>query len=241
VSSPHQIKKAVAEYSIDLHQRGWVANHDGNVSARLDQEARFVITPTATSKRKCSPSSLVLCDLAGKPVGPGKPPSEVALHVGAYAARPDAKAVIHAHPPHASAFALCGIPIAPIAMPEVVVSLGSEIPLIPMLLPKDNRTQAAVQSALTIADVALLAGNGVFAVGEDLEQAYLRVELIEHYARILLVARGLGNPLQLADDDLRRLLEMRAGAGLGPKKPSVASTIRPIVSEEIRRVLGGTK
>lgn len=245
-----QIKKAVSSYSTLLHEKGFVANHDGNVSAIGGGGDRFFITPTATSKRLCPPESIVECKMDGTPVGRGKPPSEVALHAGAYRARPDAKAVIHAHPPHASAFALAQVELGPIAMPEIIVSLGERIPMVQLLLPKDPETAAAIGAALgSGADVALLAGNGVLAIGDDLEQAYLRVELVEHYAKILTIAKSVGAPVQLDAAAKERLLGMRKQAGLGvrgspaaaaaPAKP--ASTVRAVVAEEVRRVLGVEK
>jgi L-fuculose-phosphate aldolase len=250
VTTREQLKKQVSEVCLALHDRGWVANHDGNVSARLSAEPRFLISPTATSKRLCPPSSLVLVDLAGKAIGSGRPPSELSIHIAAYRARPDSGAVIHAHPPFASAFALARAPIEPIGMPEVVVSLGASVPLVPLLLPKDPRTDEAIAAALGQADAALLAGNGVLAIGLDLEQAYLRVELLEHYARILSIARGIGGAARLEPEEVSKLLEMRKAAGLGPSAParasaakeeSLQSKLRPIVAEEVRRALGGRK
>jgi L-fuculose-phosphate aldolase len=242
VSSPAE-RKSVAEYSALLHQREWVANHDGNVSQRSGD--RFLITPTATSKRLCASDTLVECDLEGKPIGRGKPPSEVALHVGAYRARPDARAVIHAHPPHASAFALVGRELGPIAMPEVIVSLGERIPLIGLLLPKDPATAEVVGRSLGAADVALMVGNGVIAIGADLEQAFLRMELVEHYARIVAIAEGsVGRVGALDPKSIERLIEMRKQAGLHRASPMersspvVATTVRAVVAEEVKRVLG---
>jgi len=116
--------------------------------------------------------------------------------------------------------------------------LGDRIPLVPLLLPKDPNSAEQVAQALSIADVALLAGNGAIAVGVDLEQAYLRLELVEHYARILSIAAGLGGPAQLERAQVEKLLEMRKKAGLGPR---VAAAIRPIVAEELRKVLGDSK
>lgn len=235
---PSAVRRSVSEYSGLLHQRGWVANHDGNVSARTKNG--FLITPTATSKRLCAPDTLVECEPQGQPIGSGKPPSEVALHVAAYR-RADVSAVIHAHPPHASAFALLGRSLD-VFMPEVVVSLGDTIPLVPLLLPKDPATTETVAKALQLADVCLLAGNGVLAVGPDLETAYLRVELLEHYARIVTIARGLGEPVALDSVAKAKLLEMRAKAGLGrPAPEKVATDLRTVVAEEVRRALGGHK
>lgn len=216
-----------------------MANHDGNVSARLAGQARFLISPTAISKRKVVPEDVVTCGLSGTPVGKGRPPSEVSMHVGAYR-HPDVQAVIHTHSPEATAFSLAQLPLEPVCLPEVVVSLGPEIPLVPRYLPKASEVADAVESALGRADGMLLAGNGVLTVGRDLEEAFLRAELIEHYAAILARARALGGPAPLSASELGRLLELREGAGLGPRKGRDRGLLS-LVEEEIRKVMGGSK
>lgn len=243
-----RLRREVSEYSLLLHAQGFVANHDGNVSARAS--GGFLITPTAVSKRLCTPDTIVTCDAAGKPTSRGRPPSEVALHVGAYQARQDAQAVVHAHPPHASAFALAEVPLGPVTMPEVFVSIGEHIPLVPRFLPKDPGAAAAVGAAFAHADVLILAGNGVIAVGPDLETAYLRVELVEHFARIMTIARsGVGAPPPLTEQERATLLDLRKKAGLhrgspapAPKNaPSAVDAVRAVVEQEVRRALAGEK
>jgi L-fuculose-phosphate aldolase len=242
MTSHPQLRREVSRYSLMLHDAGWVANHDGNVS--IKEGARVFVTPTGVSKRLCTPETIVECDLAGKPLGRGKPPSEISLHLGAYRAREEIAAVIHAHPPHATAFALVGRTIDPIAMPEVAVSLGERVPLVPMFVPKDPGAAAAIQEALAWADVALMAGNGAIAVGPDLETAYLRMELLEHYARILTIARGgVGEPAALPDSAQQKCLELRKAAGLHREAPRAGGTsdTRRVVMEEVRRALGDNK
>ena len=242
MTSQVQLRREVSRYSTMLHDAGWVANHDGNVSLR--ESTRFLITPTAVSKRLCSPETIVECDLDGKPIGRGKPPSEVALHIAAYRARDDAQAVIHAHPPYATAFSLVGCEIDPIAMPEVVVSLGPRVPIVPLFVPKDPAVGAALQQALSAADVALLAGNGALAIGPDLETAYLRMELLEHYAKILTIARGrVGEPAVLSEAAAEKCLELRQAAGLHrePLARAESNDMRRVVLEEVRRALGDKK
>ncbi|MBN2359695.1 MAG: class II aldolase/adducin family protein, partial [Deltaproteobacteria bacterium] len=126
-------------------------------------------------------------------------------------------AVLHAHPPTASGFALAGVELAPVATPEIAVSLGDQIPLLPFALPGSEPLERAVAAAAERCDALLLERNGALALGDDLEQAYLRLELVEHYARQLLVARQLGGPSPLAADQLATLLKARAKAGLGPE------------------------
>lgn len=235
----HPLRREVAEYSQLLHARGWVANHDGNVSARLAGQERFLISPTAVSKRRVTPETVVTCELSGRPIGKGRPPSEVSLHVGAYR-HPDVRAVIHSHSPEATAFSLAQVPLEPVALPEVVVSLGLEIPLVPRFLPKQDSVADAVELALGRADGLLLAGNGVLTVGRDLEEAFLRAELIEHYARVFSRARTLGGPAPLSAAEIDRLLELRKGAGLGPRRGTERG-LRAVIVEEVRRAMGGDK
>lgn len=200
-----------------LHQMGWVANHDGNLSVRLTG-GRLLITPTAVSKLDVDDSMLIIVDASGKLLeGRRKPFSELELHLAAYRARPELECVLHAHPPHATAFGLTGVELAPIAMPELVVSLGDAIPTVPRLMPKSAELVKAVEAAASKVDAMLLAGNGALTVGASLEQALLRMELVEHYAKILTVARALGPVQPLSQPELAKLLEARAKAGLGPK------------------------
>lgn len=253
MNSSRDLVREISRFSLMLHERGWVANHDGNVSARRNAADGFWITPTAISKRLCDSKSIVHCSSEGKAISSGRPPSEIALHVGAYRARPEIKAIIHAHPPQASAFALARRSLSPVAMPEVVVSLGAEIPLMPLVLPKDEgMTELGVSSA-TRADAVLLTANGVMTMGDDLEQAFLRMELVEHYATIVSLTERIGGPIELDGEAMNKLLRLRAKAGLGPKSapqyharasnPNTVdlAAIRPLIAEELRRVLGGSE
>lgn len=219
-SSGTSAQAMVSHYSSLLHARGYVANHDGNVSLRLPDELRFMATPTALSKREVSPADVITVDLAGKVLsGRRRLFSEWHLHAACYGARADVRAVLHAHPPHATALGLAGRSFGTPALPEMVVSLGAAVPLIPFALPRSASQDEAIAHALTEqdADALLLAGNGVLCVGADLEQAYLRLELLEHYAGIYLAAQSLGGVVPLAPAHIDTLLEARTRAGLGAK------------------------
>src|SRR5438132_9685234 len=147
-----------------LHAAGWVANHDGNVSVRLGRD-RFLITPTATSKLEVTESTLVVIDGSGKVVeGTRKPPGETELHLAAYRARPDVDAVLHAHPPYATAFGASRTPLEPVCLPEAVVSLG-RVPLAALALPGTPAAIDAVSRCAAEADAMLLPGNGVVTLG----------------------------------------------------------------------------
>lgn len=212
------LRPLITKYSHLLHAAGYVANHDGNISARLSDQTRFLATPTAVSKREVAPYDLVIVDETGKILsGRRRLFSEWNLHAACYRARPDVQVVMHAHPVHATALGLTGQGLGVPALPEMLVSLGANIPLIDYAMPKSPAQEEALASALTQgdADAALLAGNGVIVVGVDLEQAFLRLELVEHYARILAAARSFGDVHPLPPEDVEKLLQARTKAGLG--------------------------
>ncbi len=197
-----------------LHRNGWVANHDGNVSVRLG-EGRFLVTPTALSKADIRESWLAVVGADGKVAeGEARPPSEFALHLGAYAERSDIQAVLHAHPPHATALACAGESLTTF-LPEAVVSIGIEVPLTEFALPFGAEGAAPIRALIGHYDALLLDRHGVLTVGRDLESALLRMELVEHMARIFTLAKAHGGVRALPAEVLAPLLEKRRGAGLG--------------------------
>jgi L-fuculose-phosphate aldolase len=213
-----KLRSEVAATARRLHQLGWVANHDGNVSVRLTGD-RWLITPTAVSKGSVEEDLLLIVDAKGAVLeGRRKPFSELELHFAAYQARNDIECVIHAHPPHATAFGLAGVPLAPLAMPEVVVSLGAHIPTVSRHLPKTEALTKAVGAACTTSDAMLLSGNGALTLGQSLEQALLRMELVEHYAHILFIAKSLGPLTPLSSTEMATLLDARAKASVSATK-----------------------
>jgi L-fuculose-phosphate aldolase len=213
------LREAIAEASRLIWGRGWVANHDGNLTAKTD-DGRILATPTAVSKRAIGPDHVLALGADGKLLEnqrlPGKPFSELHLHLACYAARPDAKAVLHAHPPIATGFGVAGLPLTTPVIAEAVVSLGPGAPLVPYFRPGSKELDVALAAALGEADAALLANHGVIAVGADVEQAYLRTELVEQLAKVTLAARQIGRVNALPPADVAFLLERRAAAGLGP-------------------------
>ncbi len=242
----------IVEICHKLDRKGFVANHDGNVSVRF--ENGFLCTPTSESKAAIRKEMILTLDQEGKKIeGIGKPFSEMQLHLAAYAAREDAVAVVHAHPPFATARGLIGEPLT-VTLPEAVISIGDFIPVAPFVMPGAPENLKVIRDALEVSDVFMMAGNGVLAIGKDLEQAYLRLELLEHIAKIEFYvasyAANRGVPMQLSEEDKNILLEKRAALGLGPKRfhiPVVAapahasgpdlSNLQEIIAQEIRKVL----
>ena len=208
------LRGEVSAASQHLHARGWVANHDGNVTAR--DGAIFIATPTATSKRLVDDRNLLEVDNAGKVVaGTGKVFGEISLHLAVYTRRPDVNAVVHAHPPFATAIASSpGNAIERPFIAEAVVSLGALIPKVPFAMPGDAARDALAPWCEQV-DAVLLGNHGVLAWGASVEQALLRLELVEHLARIAHAAAASGGIAALPDSAMAPLLAARAKAGLG--------------------------
>lgn len=220
-----RLRAELVEYSRTLHARGWVANHDGNLTARLAGH-RYLATPTATSKARVTGDLLLIVDETGKKVSAsgGRAFSELGLHLAVYAARADVNAVVHAHPPHATGFAVAGRSLDVPFIAEAVLSLGPSVPTVPYAAPGPGAASALAQY-LEGHDAVLLGNHGVLTWGSDIEQAYLRMELVEHLARIALVAHQLGGVRPLPTSSLAPLAEARAKAGLGPRGRGVQTTV----------------
>ncbi len=208
-----QLRVQVAETARHLHTAGWCANHDGNVTAR--DGARFVATPTATSKRLVAEKDLIEVDGKGAVVGSGKVFGEIGLHLAVYERRPDVGAVVHAHPPFATAIASSpGNPIERPFIAEALVSLGPKIPKTPYAQPGDS-ARAALAPWCELVDAVILGNHGVIAWGKDCETALIRLELVEHLAKIAVAAAALGGIEPLPDAAIQLLLGARAKAGIG--------------------------
>jgi L-fuculose-phosphate aldolase len=210
-----RLRAQLVETSRRLHQMGWVANHDGNVSVRLTGN-RFLITCTAISKVDVDDAGLLVVNQKGEVLeGRRKPFGELDLHLAAYRARPDAMAVVHAHPPYATATGLVGQALDCPALPEAVVSLGVLIPLGLRTMPRSEAGVKQVEGLVVEHDAVLLCGNGALTLGDDLNQALLRMELVEHLAKIMHLARVMGTVKPLSAAELETLLAARTKAGLG--------------------------
>ncbi len=210
-------REELVHYSRLIYQKGWVANHEGNLTVRY-ANGRFLSTPTAFSKADVSERDLIEID-EDKNVLRGfrRPFSEFALHLAMYRSRPDARAVIHAHPASATALAVLGRGLDRPMIAESVVSLGPAVPCLPFFLPGSADESQAVASAAARFDVFILGNHGVVACGENLEQAFLRMEYVEHLADIERRALSMGTPRYLSWAQIQPLLDRRKSAGLGPE------------------------
>lgn len=183
----------ICEIGRRLWQRGLVAANDGNISVRLD-DTRILCTPAGKCKGFLSEKDWVITDLTGqKLAGNPEPSSELKMHLAVYEQCPEIRAVVHAHPPHATAFSTAGVTLPSEVMPEIDVLLG-RVPLLEYQLPGTHQLAAGVGRAAALKhQVVLLANHGATSWGSDLEQAWLRMESLDQCCHILLNARALGH------------------------------------------------
>ncbi len=213
-----QIRADIVECGRRLWHRGFVASNDGNISVRLEGE-RLITTPTAVSKGFMTPDMMVITDLEGRKLaGERNASSELKMHLEVYRHRPDVKAVVHAHPPTATGFAVAGIPLDRAVLAEVITTLGS-IPIAEYATPSTEELPAAVRRYIKAHDGLLLANHGALAVGGDVYAAYYRMETIEHFATISLVARTLGREHLLSRSEVERLQGLRGMYGIASPAP----------------------
>ncbi|HZD94295.1 MAG TPA: class II aldolase/adducin family protein [Candidatus Sulfotelmatobacter sp.] len=195
-----------------LHAQGFVAATDGNLSVRLDQE-RVLVTPTCVSKGMMEPQDMVVVDLNGRKLSGGhNPSSEIVMHLTIYRMRPDVGAVVHAHPCTATAFASAGMALDEPLCSEIVITLGS-VPLAPYATTGTMALSDSLCPYIPFHDAILMANHGVVAYGEDLCRAYMRMEAVEHYAKIVLATRQLGSARSLDSQELEKLVAVRSQYG----------------------------
>ena len=205
------VRRDIVHVCRRLYERGLIAGQDGNVSGRTSND-RVLITPAGLSKVDVRGPDLVKLRLDGRKVsGRYDASSEVQLHLAAYAARSDIHAVVHAHPPVATAFAVAGEPFEYDAIAEMVYNVGP-VPIIPYLIPGSAALAQAVAIQLEGHDVVLLANHGAVAVGPTVDIAHQRMESLEHVAQILLAARQIGRVNRLSETDVRALESARRAA-----------------------------
>jgi L-fuculose-phosphate aldolase len=204
MKAEEQARADIVEVGRRLWERGYVASNDGNISVRLDG-SRLITTPKNVSKGFMTPDMMVITDLDGRKIsGERDPSSELKMHLEVYRNRPDAGAVVHAHPPTATGFAVAGIALDRAVLAEVITTLGS-IPIAEYATPSTEELPAAVRKYVKAHDGLLLANHGALALAGDVMSAYYRMETIEHFAKISLVARTLGRENLLSRGEVDRL------------------------------------
>jgi L-fuculose-phosphate aldolase len=216
VGSAFTARQEICEMGRRIYARAFVAANDGNISARLSDD-RILCSPTGVSKGFLKEEMLAICDMDGTQVsGPMKISSEIRMHLEAYKLRTDIAAVVHAHPPTATGFAVAGLDLTECVLPEVIVLLGG-IPLAPYGTPGGPDIFEPMRDLVEKYDAVLMANHGAVTMGKSVQEAHFKMETVEHFARIALVARQLGSTNTLSENHVDELLELRSRFGIvGP-------------------------
>lgn len=203
----YRLKQAIVRVARRLDQKGILTSTDGNLSARLD-DGGTLITPSGSCKGELEPEQIVRLFRDGSPRH-GRPSSEIALHQMIYAHRPDVRAIIHAHPPYATAYAVAGIPLDQPILSEAILSLG-RVPVASYAMPTAEELARSVEPFVASHDAVLLRFHGAVCFAQDIEQAGFLMETLEHVTRIDFIRRALGSNELIPATEVARLEELRA-------------------------------
>jgi len=208
----YKIKEEICEIGRRVYAKGFAAANDGNISFRLN-DREILCSPTMVSKGFMKPEDICKVDYEGKQLaGKRKRSSEILLHLSVYKHRPDVNAVVHCHPPHATAFAVAGVPIPQCVLPEVEVFLG-EVPTAVYDTPGTQRFADTIVPHLKSSNTIILANHGTVTFGPDLEKAYWNSEIIDAYCRILILSQHLGNVNYFNRQQTKELLDLKKRLG----------------------------
>ena len=205
-----EIKEQMCDVCHKMWQLGWVAANDGNVSVKLS-DGTFLITPSCVSKSFITPEKLLRVNSAMEVLEglqDSVPSSEMKMHMRCYEKRPDVGAVVHAHPPTATGYAVANIPLDEYSMIETVITIGA-IPVTPYGTPSTYEVPNAIEPFLEKHDAVLLQNHGALTMGRDLITAYYRMETLELFAKISFTARMLGGAKEISRPNIDKLLNLR--------------------------------
>jgi L-fuculose-phosphate aldolase len=225
MSKERQYRHEIVCFGKMLHEGGCVAATDGNLSVRLDED-RILATPTAMSKGAMRPSDMVIVDTEGRLIsGRHNVSSEIAMHMMIYKLRPEIRGIVHAHPPTATGFAAAGLALNQPLVCEVVIGLGS-IPLAKYGTPGTPEVCDSLEPLVPYYDAILMSNHGVVAYAETLHHAFMKMETVEHFAKIALVTHGLGRQQPLGEQELEKLIMARVKYQGSPSASALPLPIR---------------
>lgn len=240
VANEFKIKQQLCDIGHRIWLKGFCAGNEGNHSYRIGPN-RFLCTPTGISKGFLKPDDICVVDGSGKQLsGKRKRTSEFLLHAQIYAARPDVNAVIHSHPPHATAFAVAGVELPTCIHPEAEVFLGP-VHTAKYVTPGDKRLGESIMPYVKDSNTIILANHGVVCFHADLEQCYYQLEIVDAYSRILLLAKQLGSVNPLKSEEMAELIQLKKKFGLADPRMEEASkgSVSCTTSDFMSRVGGG--
>lgn len=200
----HKIREDIVRAGKKLYDMGYLAGTSGNISARLGNNT-ILITPSGVNKAESGKDLIIKTDIDGNYIsGNGKPSSEIKMHLIVYKKRPDINAIVHAHPSFVTGFAAAGISLDKEVLPEAILVLG-KIPLVEYSTPSTTEVPDNLEKYLDGNNAFLLANHGGLTLGQDLSTAVHRMETLELFAKVILIARVLGGEKILTSEQLEKL------------------------------------
>ena len=213
-----EIKQAICEVGHRLYDHGFVAANDGNISVKVS-ENEYYCTPTGVSKGALTPDMIIKIDANGNKLeGNLNPSSEIKMHLRVYRERPDVNAVVHAHPPVATAFTVAGIPLDRYILPEAVLTIG-DIPTCEYGTPSTMEIPDSLMPYIQEHDAFMLKNHGALTVGNTLNRAFFTMEEVEFNANIMKHAMELGRIEEIPEDQMLKLMDLRVKMGIPGKHP----------------------
>lgn len=198
-------KKEIAEIGKRLYNKGFACGASGNISVKI--EDYILITPSGFNLGEVEEADIIILDLDGNKIkGQKNPSSEKQMHVQIYKTRPDLKAIIHAHTPKASSFAVAGIPLDKALLSEAAVIIGN-VPIAEYAMPSSDELANIVAGYFNDHNVVLMANHGVVTGGHELKETYFKLETLELYAEIFLWTKVLGKTNELSEENVKKLIE----------------------------------
>lgn len=232
-----QIRRDICKVGQKLYDKGFVAANDGNISVKIN-ENEIIVTPTGVSKGDMTPESLVKMNLDGTVISSkSRPSSEVKMHIQVYKINPNIKSVVHAHPPLATAFAVARIPLDRPILAEAVVNLGV-VPVADYALPGTEDVPNSITPYVKDYNAVLLANHGLLTWGDDITQAFFRMESVEHYCKIMYYLNQIGSPQEFNCGQISELIDIRKKIGInsGGVPPCEISERKDDKEELIKRI-----
>ena len=229
-----ELKKLFVELGRRIWERNYVAANDGNMTIRLNDK-EILTTPTGISKGFMTTDMIIKVDYDGKVISGNpkyRPSSEVLMHIDVYRERPDINAVVHAHPPFATSFAVAGIPLDKCVLPEAIIIIGA-VPIAKYGLPSTDELPDNIRPHIKNNDVILLENHGALTLGTDLLSAYHRMETLEHTANIVTKSIQLGNLGVLPENERDRLMTLRDKFNLPGRLTTCDASPMPSNSEPL--------
>ena len=208
-SSELDLRRQLVRFGRWVHRLGYTPGTAGNLSVRLDDRL-ILATPTGCSKGLLHAVDMVLIDNDGhKLSGTRNVTSEIGMHLAVYRMRPDVQAIVHTHPPIATAFAACGKALDQPICSEILMTTGL-VPLAPYATTGTEEVSASLEPFIPDHDAILLANHGLLTYGSSLPDAFMKTETVEHFAQVCLSAHQLGGATPLRDIDIAKLQQARA-------------------------------